>query len=82
MISLEEKDTGLSISFLNEHFIETDWIRTYRDDMGGVGSFTKENRTLHVAGLKRTANLEEIVTAHFAEWGELEAGSVYLFSHL
>lgn len=45
--------------------------------MGGVGSFTRENRTLHVAGLKRTANLEEVVTAHFAEFGELEAGSFF-----
>jgi len=45
--------------------------RTYRDDMGGVGSFSRDNKTLYVSGLKRTANLEEIVTAHFAEWGEL-----------
>jgi len=46
--------------------------RTYRDDMGGVGSFARDNRTLYVTGLKRSNNLEEIVTGHFIEWGELE----------
>jgi hypothetical protein len=26
--------------------------------MGGVGSFSRDNKTLYVSGLKRTANLE------------------------
>jgi len=39
--------------------------------MGGVGSFSRDNKTLYISGLKRTANLEESVTSHFAEWGEL-----------
>lgn len=46
--------------------------KTYRDDMGGVGSFMKENRTLHISGLQRGKVNEEVVTKHFAEWGQLE----------
>lgn len=44
----------------------------YREDMGGVGSFSRDNRTLYVGGLKRSGNLEQILTKHFCEWGELE----------
>jgi hypothetical protein len=48
--------------------------KTDRDDMGGVGSFNRDNRTLYVGGLKTNAgvNLEEQIIKHFAEWGDLE----------
>jgi len=46
--------------------------RTYREDMGGVGSFTRDNRTLYVSNIKRGGNMDEIVKRHFAEWGEME----------
>ena len=50
--------------------------RSYREDMGGVGSFMKDNRCLYIANIKRASNLEDIITRHFAEWGELETVKV------
>ncbi|KAI1612177.1 hypothetical protein EDD36DRAFT_420028 [Exophiala viscosa] len=44
----------------------------YRDDMGGVGSFTRQNRTLYVGRIHVTDDIEEIVARHFQEWGEIE----------
>ena len=44
----------------------------YRDDMGGVGSFSKQNRTLYVGRIHPTDDIEEIVSRHFAEWGKIE----------
>ena len=43
-----------------------------RDDMGGVGSFTRQNRTLYVGKIKVTQNMEEILLKHFDEWGDIE----------
>jgi hypothetical protein len=52
---------------------------TDRDDMGGVGSFSRENRTLYIGGLRnaRGANIEEDVIKAFAEWGDLEHGMIF-----
>ena len=44
----------------------------YRDDMGGVGSFMRQNRTLYVGRIHVTDDIEEIVARHFAEWGPVE----------
>ncbi|KAL2315165.1 Pre-mRNA-splicing factor cwf2 [Schizosaccharomyces pombe] len=44
----------------------------YRDDMGGVGSFLRQNYTLYVGGITPTDDIEEIVSRHFAEWGDIE----------
>jgi hypothetical protein len=44
----------------------------YRDDMGGVGSFMRQNRTLYVGRIHVTDDIEEVVARHFAEWGEVE----------
>ncbi|CAG8453402.1 4881_t:CDS:2 [Acaulospora morrowiae] len=44
----------------------------YREDMGGVGSFNRENRTLYVGYIRIGPNMEEIVRRHFSEWGEIE----------
>ncbi|KAF9223643.1 hypothetical protein BS17DRAFT_733269 [Gyrodon lividus] len=52
-----------------------DKFADYRDDMGGVGSFNRQNRTLYVGRIKETGpgpETEEIVTRHFKEWGEIE----------
>jgi len=46
--------------------------RTYRDDMGGVGSFLKENRTLHITGYQRGKVNEEVLLRHFGEFGDIE----------
>ncbi|BGP14295.1 hypothetical protein JCM10213_007732 [Rhodosporidiobolus nylandii] len=44
----------------------------YRDDMGGVGSFNRQNRTLYVGKVRETRNTAEVVEAHFEEFGEIE----------
>lgn len=44
----------------------------YRDDMGGVGSFTRQNRTMYVGRIHVTDDIEEVVARHFQEWGEIE----------
>ena len=56
---------------------------TEREDMGGVGSFLSDSRTLYVGGLGSYASggkgagggdgcLEELVRANFAAWGPIE----------
>ncbi|KAI9439674.1 hypothetical protein H4582DRAFT_2097828 [Lactarius indigo] len=52
-----------------------DKFADYRDDMGGVGTFTRQNRTLYVGRIKETGvgtETEEVVRRHFKEWGEIE----------
>lgn len=49
-----------------------DKFADYRDDMGGVGSFLRQNRTLYVGRISTTENLEEAIAKNFAEWGEIE----------
>ncbi|KAJ9148232.1 Pre-mRNA splicing factor CWC2 (RNA recognition domain-containing protein) [Pleurostoma richardsiae] len=49
-----------------------DKFSDYRDDMGGVGSFMRQNRTIYVGRIHVTDDIEEIVARHFAEWGQVE----------
>lgn len=49
-----------------------DKFSDYRDDMGGVGSFARQNRTLYVGRIHVTDDIEEIVARHFQEWGNVE----------
>ena len=52
-----------------------DKFADYRDDMGGVGSFQRENRTLYLGRIKETGpgpETEEIVRRHSVEWGEID----------
>lgn len=61
-----------------------DKFADYRDDMGGVGSFNRQNRTLYIGRIKETGNgqeTEEVVTRHFREWGTIERSKIssYLF---
>ena len=44
----------------------------YRDDMGGVGSFMRQNRTIYVGRIHVSEDIEEVVARHFAEWGQIE----------
>jgi hypothetical protein len=44
----------------------------YRDDMGGVGSFMRQNRTVYVGRIHVSDDIEEVVARHFAEWGQVE----------
>jgi hypothetical protein len=58
-----------------------DKFADYRDDMGGVGSFSRINRTLYVGRVKETGDgdhTEEVVRRHFSMFGEIER-SVYLY---
>jgi len=61
----ERKDVAHDI-FGRERF------RAYRDDMQGVGSFMKENKTLHIVGFKSRSVNNEMIIRHFQEWGDLE----------
>ena len=49
-----------------------DKFSDYRDDMGGVGSFMRVNRTLYVGRIHVTDDIEEVVARHFQEWGQVE----------
>ncbi|KAK0383497.1 hypothetical protein NLU13_9408 [Sarocladium strictum] len=49
-----------------------DKFSDFRDDMGGVGSFMRQNRTIYVGRIHVTDDIEEIVARHFAEWGQIE----------
>lgn len=50
----------------------------YRDDMGGVGSFLRQNRTVYAGRIHVTDDIEEIVARHFAEWGQIERCKYFL----
>lgn len=49
-----------------------DKFSDYRDDMGGVGSFMRVNRTLYVGRINVSDDIEEIVSRHFQEWGQVD----------
>lgn len=49
-----------------------DKFADYRDDMGGVGSFMRQNHTLYVGRIHVSDDIEEVVARHFAEWGQVE----------
>jgi len=40
--------------------------------MGGVGSFLRQNRTLYVGRIHVTEDIEEVVSRHFQEWGQVD----------
>ncbi|KAJ7472755.1 hypothetical protein FB451DRAFT_1250599 [Mycena latifolia] len=51
--------------------------QTTATDMGGVGSFNRQNRTLYIGRIKEQGTAketEEIVMRHFKEWGQIERG--------
>lgn len=49
-----------------------DKFSDYRDDMGGVGTFMRQNRTLYVGRIHVTDDIEEVASRHFTEWGQVE----------
>lgn len=54
-----------------------DKFADFRDDMGGVGSFNRQNRTLYIGRIKEVGTgpeTEEVVVRHFREWGTIEKG--------
>ncbi|KAJ5512368.1 hypothetical protein N7463_001920 [Penicillium fimorum] len=44
----------------------------YKEDMSGVGSFTRQNRTIYVGRITVSDDIEEVCSRHFAEWGQIE----------
>ncbi|PNS15382.1 Pre-mRNA-splicing factor cwc2 [Sphaceloma murrayae] len=68
-----EKDGGLGDMFpSNVDCFGRDKFSDYRDDMGGVGSFLRVNRTIYVGRIHVTDDIEEVVARHFQEWGQVE----------
>ncbi|VVT57280.1 uncharacterized protein SAPINGB_P005636 [Magnusiomyces paraingens] len=49
-----------------------DKFADYRDDMGGVGSFLRQTRTLYVGRINSSDNVEDVISRHFQEWGKIE----------
>lgn len=46
----------------------------YRDDMGGVGSFNRTNRTIYIAKMQESPDkkqTQETMLRHFGEWGKI-----------
>lgn len=47
----------------------------YRDDMGGVGSFNRSNRTLYIGKIHESPDKDqskETLLRHFGEWGKID----------
>lgn len=55
-----------------------DKFSDYRDDMGGVGSFMRQNHTLYVGRIHVSDDIEEVVARHFAEWGQVERSMFHI----
>jgi hypothetical protein len=75
---------GKKCQYLHRLPLDTDYIlptqdcfgrdktSEYNDDMDGVGSFNRTNRTLYVGGLHMNKDIENILTKHFLEFGDIE----------
>ncbi|KAI9269346.1 hypothetical protein BY458DRAFT_490147 [Sporodiniella umbellata] len=49
-----------------------DKFTDFRQDMGGVGGFLKENRTLYVGRIAVTDDVEQVIERQFGQFGSLE----------
>lgn len=56
-----------------------DKFTDFRQDMGGVGGFLKENRTLYVGRIAVTDNVEQVIERQFGQFGALERGTIITF---
>ncbi|OSX57684.1 hypothetical protein POSPLADRAFT_1155643 [Postia placenta MAD-698-R-SB12] len=68
-------DASIALPDTSKDCFARDKFADYRDDMGGVGSFQRQNRTLYIGRIKETGTgteTEEVVRRHFKEWGEVE----------
>lgn len=48
----------------------------FRQDMGGVGGFIRENRTLYVGRIAISSDTEGVVRRQFGQFGPLERGNI------
>ncbi|KAJ5689096.1 Pre-mRNA-splicing factor cwc2 [Penicillium macrosclerotiorum] len=44
----------------------------YKDDMSGIGSFSRQNRTLYCGRITVSDDIEEVAARHFAEFGSID----------
>lgn len=51
--------------------------KLHSENMGGVGSFEKDCRTLYVGHLGKHKELENTLWKEFGEWGEIEVPQLY-----
>ncbi|KAL9559218.1 hypothetical protein MBANPS3_000535 [Mucor bainieri] len=51
-----------------------DKFTEFRQDMGGVGGFIRENRTLYIGRITVTDDIEDVVRRQFGQFGPLERG--------
>ncbi|KAH9847662.1 hypothetical protein C2E23DRAFT_847552 [Lenzites betulinus] len=68
-------DVNTALPDTSKDCFARDKFADYRDDMGGVGSFQRQNRTLYIGRIKETGTgpeTEEVVRRHFKEWGKIE----------
>jgi len=68
-------DVSTALPDTSKDCFARDKFADYRDDMGGVGSFQRQNRTLYIGRIKETGTgveTEEVVRRHFKEWGQIE----------
>ena len=60
---------------VNETGTETrSFYSDFRQDMGGVGGFIRENRTLYVGRIAISDDTEAVVRRQFGQFGPLERG--------
>ena len=74
-------DASIALPDTSKDCFARDKFADYRDDMGGVGSFQRQNRTLYIGRIKETGTgveTEEVVRRHFKEWGEIEKSKPFL----
>lgn len=70
---LHRLPTSLDVFNQNVDCFGRDKFANYRDDMAGVGSFLRENRTLFVGYIKLPqGRLESLVRKSFQEWGKID----------
>lgn len=51
-----------------------DKFTEFRQDMGGVGGFIRENRTLYVGRIAISSDTENVIRRQFGQFGPLERG--------
>lgn len=52
----------------------TSIVSEFRQDMGGVGGFLRENRTLYIGRIVMNDDTENAVRRQFGQFGPLEKG--------
>ena len=76
-------DASTNLPDTSKDCFARDKFADYREDMGGVVSLARQNRTLYVGRIKETGTgpeTEEVVKRHFKEWGEIEKSAYYAYT--